>query len=86
MITYAPSAISTSGQKNATPLNPIHDFKVLYGTATLRLDENGEVARVGGVRWVVKDGVVYDAPALLRDVEAMVAAAKRAGVATGATR
>ena len=61
------------------PLNPIQDFKVLYGTGTLRLDEAGEVARVGGVRWVVKDGIVYDAPALLRDVAAMVEAAKGAG-------
>ncbi|HSH45495.1 MAG TPA: amidohydrolase family protein [Longimicrobiales bacterium] len=54
------------------PLNPIQDFKVLYGTGTLRLDEDGEVRRVGGVRWTIKDGVVYDAPALLRDVREMV--------------
>jgi imidazolonepropionase-like amidohydrolase len=67
------------------PLNPIQDFKVLYGTGTLRLDDAGEVRRVGGVRWVVKDGVVYDAKALLRDVAEMVAEAKRAaGVAAGA--
>jgi imidazolonepropionase-like amidohydrolase len=59
------------------PLNPIHDFKVLYGTGTLRLDDEGEVQRVGGVRWVVKDGIVYDAPRLLADVAGMVAAAKR---------
>jgi hypothetical protein len=60
------------------PLNPIHDFKVLYGTGTLRLDEAGEVRRVGGVRWVVKDGVVYDAPSLLAEVADMVAEAKAA--------
>ncbi|NIP82072.1 MAG: amidohydrolase, partial [Gemmatimonadetes bacterium] len=66
------------------PLNPVHDFKVLYGTGTLRLDESGEVRRVGGVRWTIKDGIVYDAPALLEDVRRMVEAAKRdAGVATG---
>ena len=63
------------------PLNPIQDFKVLYGTGTLRLDEQGEVRRVGGVRWTVKDGVVYDAPALLRDVADMV---RRATQATAA--
>lgn len=61
-------------------LNPIHDFKVLYGTGTLRLDEDGEVRRVGGVRWTIKDGIVYDAPALLRDVRAIVTREKeRAG-------
>lgn len=63
------------------PLNPVHDFKVLYGTGTLRLDDAGEVRRVGGVRWVVKDGVVYDAPRLLADVAGMVAEAKRARAA-----
>jgi hypothetical protein len=58
------------------PLNPIEDFKVLYGTGTLRLAEDGEVRRVGGVRWTIKDGIVYDAPALLQDVADMVASAK----------
>jgi imidazolonepropionase-like amidohydrolase len=66
------------------PLNPIQDFKVLYGTGTLRLDDAGEVQRVGGVRWVVKDGVVYDAPRLLADVAEMVVAARAAaGPVTG---
>ncbi len=60
------------------PLNPLHDLKVLYGTGTLRLDEAGEVRRVGGVRWVVKDGIVYDAPRLLADVATMVEDARRA--------
>ncbi|MDX1673971.1 MAG: hypothetical protein R3314_04120 [Longimicrobiales bacterium] len=60
------------------PLNPIEDFKVLYGTGTLRLDEAGEVQRAGGVRWTIKDGIVYDAPALLADVAAMVQAAEAA--------
>ena len=61
------------------PLNPIQDFKVLYGTGTIRLDEEGEVIRVGGVRWTIKDGIVYDAAALLADVAEMVAEAKRDG-------
>jgi hypothetical protein len=64
------------------PLNPLQDFKVLYGTGTLRLDAAGEVRRVGGVRWTIKDGIVYDAPALLADVREMVEAARQeAGVA-----
>ena len=65
------------------PLNPLRDFKVLYGTGTLRLDEEGGVARVGGVRWTVKDGIVYDAPALLDDVAEMVAEARAEAAASG---
>jgi hypothetical protein len=31
-----------------------------------------QVERVGGVRWTIKDGIVYDAPALLESVARMV--------------
>ncbi len=59
--------------------NPIHNLKVLYGTGTERLnDETGEVERVGGVRYTVKDGIVYDSRSLLADVARMVEAAKSA--------
>jgi Amidohydrolase family len=56
--------------------NPLADFKVLYGTGAIRLDESGWPIRVGGVRWTIKDGIVYDAPALLADVRRMVREAK----------
>jgi hypothetical protein len=39
-------------------------------------EENQKVERVGGVRWTIKDGIVYDAQALLADVRAMVKAQK----------
>lgn len=59
------------------PENPLANFKVLYGTGRLRLSpETGRQERAGGVRWTVKDGIVYDAPALLAEVRAMVAKAK----------
>jgi imidazolonepropionase-like amidohydrolase len=58
--------------------NPLANLKVLYGTGAIRVnDENGKVERVGGVRYVIKDGIVYDAKRLLADVEKMVAAAKK---------
>lgn len=62
--------------------NPVHNLKVLYGTGAIKLnDENGKVERVGGVRWTIKDGIVYDAFKLRADVRAMVREAKiKAGI------
>jgi imidazolonepropionase-like amidohydrolase len=58
--------------------NPLQNFKVLYGTGAVRLnDETRQVERVGGVKWTIKDGIVYDAKQLLADVEAMVEKQKR---------
>jgi imidazolonepropionase-like amidohydrolase len=59
------------------PENPLHNLKVLYGTGTIRLNEDNQVVRAGGVRWTIKDGIVYDAPRLLQDVARMVAEAKQ---------
>jgi imidazolonepropionase-like amidohydrolase len=64
------------------PENPLHNFKTLYGTGFERLGEDGKVERIGGVRWTVKDGIVYDARRLLADVAAMVEAQKRATAGT----
>ena len=57
--------------------NPLQNFKALYGTGAIKLTENNEVVRVGGVKYTIKDGIVYDAKALLKDVEMMVKEAKR---------
>ena len=57
--------------------NPLHNFKVLYGTGAIKLnDDTGLVERVGGVRWTIKDGIVYDAFKLRADVRKMVRDAK----------
>ncbi|HEX6135136.1 MAG TPA: amidohydrolase family protein [Longimicrobiales bacterium] len=61
------------------PENPLHNLKVLYGTGTIRLNDAGEVVRVGGVKYTIKDGIVYDAQQLLEDVARMVAEAKARG-------
>jgi hypothetical protein len=55
--------------------DPLADLKVLYGTGVRRL-EGGRMVRRGGVRFTVKGGRVYDAPKLLAEVAALVAAAK----------
>src|SRR5262245_59693526 len=53
--------------------NPLENFKVLYGSGAVRLnDKSGEPERVGGVKYTIKDGIVYDAKKLLADVAAMV--------------
>ena len=53
--------------------NPLANMKVLYGTGAIRLNaETGKPERVGGVKYTIKDGVVYDAKKLLADVEEMV--------------
>lgn len=53
--------------------NPIQNLKVLYGTGFPRLnDETQKVERVGGVKFTIKDGIIYDAKQLLKDVEEMV--------------
>jgi hypothetical protein len=53
--------------------NPLENMKVLYGTGAVKLnDESGEVERVGGVNYTIKDGIIFDAKALLNDVKNMV--------------
>lgn len=66
------------------PENPLANFKTLYGTGHQRLNPaTDKLERVGGVRWTIKDGIVYDAPRLLADVAAMVAAKKAERAAAG---
>jgi imidazolonepropionase-like amidohydrolase len=60
------------------PENPLANFKALYGTGAIRLnDQTNRVERVGGVKYVIKDGIVYDAKRLLADVERIVEESKK---------
>ncbi len=52
--------------------NPLKNLQVLYGTGAIQLNEANEVVRVGGVKYTIKDGLIYDAKQLLRDVKAIV--------------
>ncbi|MBT7426217.1 MAG: amidohydrolase family protein [Flavobacterium sp.] len=58
--------------------NPLQNLKVLYGTGAIKLTEANEVVRVGGVKYTIKDGVIYDAKRLLSDVKKMVDIQKEA--------
>jgi hypothetical protein len=63
------------------PENPLQNFKTLYGTGFERVGPDGKVQRVGGVKYTIKDGIVYDAHKLLDDVAGMVEAQKQASAA-----
>lgn len=57
--------------------NPLENLKVLYGTGAVKLTEENEVVRVGGVKYTISNGVIYDAKALLKEVKNMVDEAKK---------
>jgi hypothetical protein len=57
--------------------NPLENLKVLYGTGAIKLTEDNEVVRVGGVKYTIKDGIIYDAKKLLQDVKRQVAEKKQ---------
>ncbi len=52
--------------------NPLANLQSLYGTGSIKLTEDNKVVRVGGVKYTVKDGIIYDAKKLLADVKAIV--------------
>jgi hypothetical protein len=52
--------------------NPLANLKVLYGTGAVKLTKENEVIRAGGVKYTIKDGIIYDAKQLLSDVKNMV--------------
>jgi hypothetical protein len=57
--------------------NPVENLKVLYGTGWIKLnDATGKVEQVGGIKYTIKDGIVYDAKKLLEDVARMVEESK----------
>ena len=56
--------------------NPLENLQRLYGTGAIELTEQNEVVRSGGVKYTVKDGIVYDAKKLLWDVARIVAEEK----------
>ena len=56
--------------------NPLKNLKVLYGNGAIKLNEENEVIRVGGVKYTLKDGIIFDSKLLLEDVKEMVRKSK----------
>ena len=50
-----------------------------WGKASLTRPRSGRMERVGGIRYTIKDGIVYDAKKLLADVAAMVRSRRSSG-------
>jgi imidazolonepropionase-like amidohydrolase len=55
--------------------NPLHNMKVLYATG-LQVEENGKLVQRGGVKFTIKDGVVFEVASLLTDIREMVRRAR----------
>ena len=52
--------------------NPLENLQVLYGVGAIKLMDDNSVKRVGGVKYTIKDGIIYDAKKLLADVKKIV--------------
>ena len=52
--------------------NPLANLKVLYGTGAVKLTLDNEVVRVGGIKYTIKDGIIFDTRELLADVRRIV--------------
>jgi imidazolonepropionase-like amidohydrolase len=57
--------------------NPLENLKVLYGTGAIKLNNKNEIIRVGGIKYTVKDGIIYDSKKLLEEVKNMVSNEKK---------
>jgi len=57
--------------------NPLENLRFLYAFGALTLDDEGRMVRRGGVRWTIKDGVVFDNRILIDEVVRMVEESKR---------
>ena len=53
--------------------NPLSNLKLLYGTGTVLLDAaTGKVVRKRGIKFVIKDGIVFDAEKLRQEVLSLI--------------
>jgi imidazolonepropionase-like amidohydrolase len=55
--------------------NPLANLKYLYPTGVLDIKDGKDVIR-GGIKWTIKDGIVYSTPKLMQDVKDMVSKAR----------
>lgn len=56
--------------------NPLENLRYLYAFGAFAVDGDGQMVRRGGVRWTIKEGVVFDNAALISEVLRMVEESK----------
>ena len=49
----------------------------MYGTGAIKLNNENQVVRVGGIKYTIVNGVIYDAKKLLTEVKEMVDLSKK---------
>jgi imidazolonepropionase-like amidohydrolase len=54
------------------PGNPLQNFKLLYGTGHFKLGPDNKPMRTAGIRYTIKDGIIFDVAELLTDVREIV--------------
>lgn len=57
--------------------NPLADVKVFYGNGVTRVSSDRKEVREQCVKYTIRDGVIFDSQALLKDVRGMVAKARQ---------
>ena len=57
--------------------SPLYNLRFMYSFGALRLDDDGNMIRTGGIVHTIKDGIVMDNRRLMEEVERMVAESKR---------
>jgi len=55
--------------------NPLANLKYLYPTGVLDIKDGKDVIR-GGIKWTIKDGIIYNTPKLMQDVKDIVSKAR----------
>jgi hypothetical protein len=56
--------------------NPLENFKVLYPTGIEEI-RDGKIFKTGGIEWTIKDGILFHAPTLAKEVRELVAKARQ---------
>ncbi len=56
--------------------NPLENLRYLHTFGSPDVDDDGVMVRRGGVRWTIKDGIVFDNGVLIQEVLRMVEESK----------
>ena len=56
--------------------NPLQNLKTFYGTGAIKLTDDNEIIRTNGIKYTVKDGIIFTVSELLADVREMVRKSK----------